>query len=100
MKHTIEELSQQSLELCWAIEELPASEQQTAISIKASALCGAIRELRDSNLTAKLEAFEELRRAINSFVEVDKMGFTDVEVWKTVELALQKANEVSKEQSQ
>lgn len=37
-------LIEQSRELCWAIEELPASEQQTEISIKASSLLREIQK--------------------------------------------------------
>lgn len=35
-------LGQQALELCWQIESLPASEQQTKVSLLASALRSAI----------------------------------------------------------
>jgi len=41
----IEELKEKALQLCYAIEDLPASEQQTKISIMASDLHGLLEKL-------------------------------------------------------
>jgi len=40
-----EELTKKALELCYAIEELPASEQQTKIAVMASDLHGRLEKL-------------------------------------------------------
>lgn len=42
---TNEEIKQKSSELCWAIEELPASEQQTKVSLMASELSRLVEGL-------------------------------------------------------
>lgn len=41
----IEDLKEKALQLCYAIEDLPASEQQTKISIMASDLHGLLEKL-------------------------------------------------------
>ena len=63
---TNQELRQKSLELCWAIEELPASEQQTKISLMASEL--------SSQLARQLEHMEELNKVVDVLdVNINKL---------------------------
>jgi hypothetical protein len=49
------DIRQKALELCWEIEKLPASEQQTKISIMASDLLAAITK-QDEYLEGTLAA--------------------------------------------
>lgn len=70
----MEELKQKILELCWKIEALPASEQQTEISVMA----GDILELVKTTHTRPLiEAFshEELAREL---IRRNSVDFTQV----------------------
>lgn len=45
MQSGIGEARQAAMELCWEIEKLPASEQQTKVSIQASDLVRQLNEL-------------------------------------------------------
>lgn len=50
---SIKELHAQSLELCYAIEALPGSPQQTELSIKASAIAQEMQRLISFEYTPK-----------------------------------------------
>jgi hypothetical protein len=43
LKSHVDQIEQKAIELCYAIELLPASEQQTALSIQASELYRSIK---------------------------------------------------------
>jgi len=45
MSEELKKLKQEALELCWEIEKFPASEHQTATSIRASKILSKLGEL-------------------------------------------------------
>jgi DNA repair exonuclease SbcCD ATPase subunit len=45
----VDQIKQKALELCWKIEALPASEQQTEISVMASELKSEVERLQEVN---------------------------------------------------
>ena len=52
MRSDLQQLSEESRALCYAIEKLPSSEQQTKVSVLASALASNIRQVSENMIAA------------------------------------------------
>ena len=52
MRSDLQQLSEDARALCYAIEKLPASEQQTTLSVQASALAAGIRQVAEDMIAA------------------------------------------------